>query len=62
MKIQEEEDRLEPVALPPIPMDPATRRYLTWLSKGDNRRAAEIIGDTLRMIRLDDEAAHATKH
>jgi hypothetical protein len=62
MKPQEDDDRVESIPLPPIPMDAATRRWLTALSRGCDQKAAEIIGETLLMIRLDDEAAHATKH
>lgn len=56
------DERIEPVPLPPLPLDGDTLAWLTMLSGGDDRKAAEIVASMLRDIRVDDEAAHATKH
>jgi hypothetical protein len=57
----EDEIRREPIPLV-LPLDPDTVRWLTMLSRGNDEAAAEIVASMLRDIRIDDEAAHATKH
>jgi hypothetical protein len=55
------EDDREIIALA-LPFDRDTLAWLIARSGGCDRRAAEIIANSMREIALDDEAAHATKH
>jgi hypothetical protein len=59
--IHHDDDKIEPVSLT-LPLDRDTLRWLTALARGQDGQAARIIASMLREIRLDDEAAHATKH
>ena len=45
-----------------LPLDQATLQWLTHLSGGNDTVAAEMIAAMLRDIRVDDEAAHETRH
>jgi hypothetical protein len=61
MALNSAEDDREPVALV-LPLDRDTLAWLMAVSGGCDRRAAEIIAESMREIALDDEAAHSTKH
>jgi hypothetical protein len=56
----EEEDRAEPVALPPLPLHPDVVRWLAARAGGDDAKAAQIVASILREIQVDDDAMHRT--
>jgi len=61
MMIRHDEDDREPVSLV-LPLDQATRRWLTRLAQGNDEQAAEIVASMLHDIRVDDEMAHRNLH
>jgi hypothetical protein len=58
---EDDEERVELVPLS-LPLKAATVHWLAMLSEGADDVAAEIIAGMIEAIRLDDEAAHSTKH
>lgn len=62
MSTPDEDEEIEHVPLPPLPMDPGTVEWLRMISGGSDAEAARIIASMLRDIRVDDEKAHATIH
>jgi hypothetical protein len=64
MSLMPENEPLEVVPLD-VPLDPATIAWLARLVRATGDPPAEIVASMLRMIRIDDQAAHAedqTKH
>lgn len=60
-EIEEQDDGPTETVTLDLPLD---RKTMSWLAKlaVDGGEAGAVVASMLRMIRIDDEAAHATMH